>query len=91
VKNLANEWVASLQILSGGIRLHPNGGVLGDAYGWSCWCIQIEDTIYLYGAMSAPSPSQWRAIRSLLKDMGIKHVVYERKNTKYDRTIRKDL
>ena len=82
---------ASIQVLVGVIRVHPPGGRQGDSYTWACSCEIVGDTAYLYGAMAAPKPSERRAIRQALIDIGVRRVEYERKNTKLARVIRTEI
>ena len=78
---------ASIQLLAGVIRVHAPDGHEGDEYIWTCACQIVGDTAYLYGAMRALKPSEYRAVRAALWDAGVRHVIYERKNTKHDREI----
>ena len=77
---------ASYQPLVGVLRVHPFGGA-GSPWTWACACAINEDTATIYGAVTAPTPSQWRAITECLRGMGLTKISYERRNTPHDRTV----
>ena len=71
----------------GVVRVHALEGHHGDKYIWTCAFRIVLATAELYGAMRALKPSEYRAVRAALWDAGVRHVIYERKNTKHDREI----
>ncbi len=61
------------------LRVFEDGTELGDPYIWVA-VIQIEgETATLTGAMEAPTPDIWRAIRRAMRDRGVKRVGYTRR------------
>lgn len=58
---------AELQPLVSVLRVFPDGGKYGDPYDF-CTTVRHLDqaTVEIIGAMRAPKPSEWRAIRECL-------------------------
>lgn len=71
---------AHIEKISGIIRVFDEGcEAYKDEYEWCATLRWLEDDIVeVMGAMSAPTPSQWRAIKTALKDIGVKGAVFKR-------------
>jgi len=80
--NCSIQWLCEHTFI---LRTHPDGD-FGDPYTFSITCKINNQQIILYGALRAPTPMEWRAIRQSLKEMGFDHAKWERKN-KLARTI----
>ena len=70
---------ASLEPLSGVIRVFDNGRVYGDPYTWSATCRFIDRrTVEIMGAIKGPTKTEWRAVLSCFAEMGVVAVTYKR-------------
>lgn len=71
---------AHLEVLSGLIRVFPEGKKFGDPYEYAITIRTLtHDKVEFLGAIEAPTPSQWRAIYKCLKENGIKSFIITRK------------
>ena len=77
---------ATFQPIAGVLRVHPFGE-LGSPWTWACTCVVTGDVATLYGVLEAPTPNQWRALAKCFRDLGVKRVTYERRNTDHDRIV----
>lgn len=71
---------ASLEVLGGIIRVHPEGA-FGAPYSWSCHAQFDGPRVVLRSVQRAPTTSEARAVKVLLMEHGITDVTWERKNT----------
>lgn len=76
------EWLAAP---GGVLRVHAADGVYGDPYDWCCTVEAIGDLAILHGALSSPSPSQFRAIFDALRNAGFRRVQWVRMGKKISR------
>lgn len=86
---------ASIQPLSGVLRVHPQGGSYRDhaGYGWAASiAFEPQARVRIYGALTAPKPSEWRAIYAELQRWGVRRAVWERhtRRGRRDVTVRID-
>ena len=59
---------AELQPLVSVLRVFPDDGKYGDPYGFCATVRHLDPkTVEIIGAMRAPKPSEWRAIRDCLR------------------------
>ena len=82
---------AELQPLVGVLRVFPDGGKYGDPYSFCATVHHLDqETVEIIGAMRAPKPSEWRAIRECLRKTRVKMAIFTRiKNgCRYDRYVR---
>ena len=82
---------ASLEPIAAVIRVHADGHNLGDPYTWSGTVVFHEDCAEFVGVMRAPKPSEYRAIKRVLKEWGYNEIFYERKNVALEREVRRKL
>jgi len=67
------------------LRTHPTGGY-GDEYTFAVTARMSDKQALLYGALKSPTMTEWRAIRTTLREMGFENAKWERKN-KLERTV----
>lgn len=73
---------AVLEMISGLIRVYPEEKKYGDRYEYVVTCRTLsKDRVELLGVMTAPTPSQWRAIRECLRSHGVVDAVMTRRRT----------
>lgn len=75
--------VAHLEFICGIVRVFPPGGCYGRSpLEFSAFVTRIDDdTCKISGAMSCPSPSQFRALVAELTRLGFRRATWERRNT----------
>ena len=55
------------------------GGAYGEPYTWAAGVRYINPfSVEIVGAMRAPTPSEWRAMRAVLKASGVTSVLFVR-------------
>lgn len=71
---------ASAEALSWVVRFHPGGGSAEarSDWNWCCSATRAGDAVYLYAAKDPPTPTQWLAVRRLLRDLGFRTAYFER-------------
>lgn len=71
--------IADLQPLVSLIRIFPEGGQYGDPYTYCATIRHLDrETVEIIGALRAPTPSEWRAIRVALADAGVTKAMFMR-------------
>ena len=71
---------AHLEPVAGILRVFSDGKQFGEKYDWSCVVRWLSPTVVeLCGAVSAPTPAQWRAIRNVLEAAGVERAEFERR------------
>jgi hypothetical protein len=71
---------AHIEPLAGVIRVFDCGRSYGDPYRYAVTVRWLDrQTVELVGALRAPAPSEWRAIRDALVAAGVARVVMIRK------------
>jgi hypothetical protein len=76
---------ANLEHLASILRVFPDGSSYGDPFSWSATLRWIApDTVEVCGAMRAPTPSEWRAIRECLVSLGVTTAVITRHKAGHD-------
>ena len=79
---------AHIEPLAGVVRVFDAGRSYGDPYRFAVTVRWINrQTVELVGAIRAPAPSEWRAIRDALLAAGVSSVVMVRKGGANPRTI----
>lgn len=65
------------------IRVHDKGGCLGDSYTWHCVAVPTDTpgVATLHLAPSAPSRAERQALAEVLKSLGIRKVMWERRKS----------
>ena len=80
---------AHIEPLAGVVRVFDAGLSYGDPYRFAVTVRWINhDTVEFVGALRAPAPSEWRAIRTALMEFGVRNVVWVRKSGANPRTVR---
>jgi hypothetical protein len=70
---------ADLEIIAGILRVGGDDWEYGKPYDWACTAVRVDHkTVELMGAIRAPSPSEWRAIRETLISAGFTHALIVR-------------
>jgi len=70
---------AELQHLVSVLRIFPDYGTYGDPYGFCATVRHLDPkTVEIIGAMRAPKPSEWRAIRECLRKAGADTAIFTR-------------
>jgi hypothetical protein len=72
--------IGHLETIAGILRVFPDGQRYGDPYTW-CATVRFlsRDTVEICGALRAPMPSEWRAIREALAAAGVTSAVIVRR------------
>ena len=69
---------ADIEPLTAVVRVIP-GGRYGDAYTWSATVRWLDRrAVEILGALRAPRPSEWRAVRNALRQAGVQAVIWRR-------------
>jgi len=69
---------ADIEPLAAVVRVIPSGAY-GDPYTWSATLRWLDRyTVEVMGAMRAPRPSEWRAVRAALRKAEVRRVVWHR-------------
>ena len=70
---------ADLEPLVSLIRIFPDGGRYGDPYSYCATIRHLDrETVEIIGALRAPTPGEWRAIRVALAGAGITKATFMR-------------
>lgn len=70
---------AEFEPLSGIIRVFKDNEKYGDSYTWIVTCRFInKETVELMGAIKAPTLNEFKAVKNMLKQKGIKIILYKR-------------
>jgi len=70
---------ADLEPLTSLIRVFPDGGRYGDPYTFCATLRHLDrKTVEIVGALRAPTPGEWRAIRTALAGAGITEATFVR-------------
>lgn len=84
--------VATLELHAGAdavgtLRCLTPGMLVGGRYDWCCTAALYGDEARLYGALRAPTASQWRAMAVTLREAGVRRVIWERRNVPNARQV----
>lgn len=82
---------ASIQVTTAIVRTHEDGGKYGDPWTWTCTAQIVGDTAYLYAALRAPTNAEARALKKIMRSIGVLHLIWERKNSKLERDTKFEL
>lgn len=68
----------SIELVTGILRYHPDGKY-GDPYTFVCTVLLDNDTAIIKGAVGEYSRDVRERIKEALMDLGVEHVIYERR------------